>query len=247
MERICRSADWIVRGALLALMAVCCAVAWGESAEKLTPLPKGTSLPVLLARGLDARHVRVGEPLRARLTQRVPLGNGAYLSQKAEVTGTVVACDGASLTLRFDRLHLGKQEEPIEVRLRAAAHWLDVHNSQLPEGATDRATSDPANWTTKQIGGDEVYRSAGSGKVYDQYSQPVGFADLYGVYEPPAVAGGTARAMGPFSTTSAGIYDLPGIEIASGGGEGKPIVLRLISPKWQLHDGTALLLVSTGR
>jgi hypothetical protein len=247
MGRICRSVDSILRSLLLAVMAVCFAAARGASAEKLMPLPEGTTLPVLLARGLDARHVRAGEPLRARLAQRVPLGHGLYLPQKAEITGTVVAYDGASLTLRFDRLRLGEQEQPIDVRLQAAAHWLDVYNSELPEGATDRGTTNPADWTTKQIGGDAVYRSAGSGKVYDQYSQPVGYADLYGVYQPPAVKGGVARAMGPFSTTSTGIYDLPEIEIASGGGEGKPIVLRLNSRKWQLHDKTALLLVTTGR
>jgi hypothetical protein len=42
------------------------------------------------------------------------------------------------------------------------------------------------------------------------------------------------------------VYDLPGIEIASGGGEGKPIVLRLTNHKWQLDVRTAFLLVTTG-
>jgi hypothetical protein len=242
MERVCRSV-----GLILGFMAFCCAAVSERSPAKLIPLPEGTTLPVLLQRGLDMQHVRVGEPVTARLTQRVPLANGGYLSQKARVTGTVMACDSSSLTLRFDRLRLGEQEEPVDVTLRAAAHWLDVHNSQLPLGATDRSTSNPREWTTRQIGGDEVYRSGGEGTVYDQYSQPVGHADVYGVYEPPAVSDEPARAMGPFSTSSAGIYDLPGIEIASGGGDGRPIVLRLTSPKWQLHGGTALLLVTTGR
>jgi hypothetical protein len=240
MRRIC-----CFSGLIAVVMMFCCAATWGRSPETLTPLPAGTTLPVVLERGLDMRHVRAGQPLIARLAQRVPLAHGAYLPEKAKVMGVVLACDSTSLTLRFDRLRLGKQEEPIDVTLRAAAHWLDVHDSELPEGATDRSTSNPASWTTKQIGGDEVYRSAGSGTVYDQYSQPVGHADLHGVYEPPAVTGGPPRAMGPFSTTAAGVYDIPGIEIASGGGNGKPIVLRLTSPKWQLHGGTALLLVST--
>jgi hypothetical protein len=159
MQRICRFARLIA-----VVMMVCGAAAWGRSPETLTPLPDGTTLPVLLQQGLDMRQVRAGQPLIARLAQRVPLGRGVYLPQKAEVIGTIVACDSASLTLRFDRLRLGKQEEPIDVKLQAAAHWLDVHNSELPEDATDRSTGHPASWTTKQIGGDEVYRMAGSGR-----------------------------------------------------------------------------------
>jgi hypothetical protein len=246
MKRICRPADWIVRGVVLWVTAFYCAAALGGSAKKLTPLPEGTTLPVLLTRGLDARHVRVGEPVVARLAQRVPLADGSYLPEKAKVTGTVVACDNTSLTLRFDRLRLGEQEQPIDVTLRAAAHWFDVHQSVIPVTPPDRSLTNPNDWTTRQIGGDEVYRSGGWGKVYDQYSEPVGHADPYGVYEPASVVGGPARAMGPFSTTSTGVYDLPGIEIASAGGEGKPIVLRLTSRKWQLHSRTALLLVTTG-
>lgn len=242
MERLCRSA-----GLILGVTVFFRTAALGRSPETLTPLPKGTTLPVLLQRGLDIRHVRAGEPVIARLAQRVPLANGTYLPQKAKVTGTVVACDGSSLTLRLDRLRLGKQEEPIDVTLRAGAHWLDVYNTELPEAPTDRSTSNPRDWTTKQVGRDEVYRSGGVGTVYDQYSQPVGRADLYGVYGTPAASGGPDRAMGPFSTTSSGMYDLPGIEIASGGGNGKPIVFHLSSRNWQLHSQTALLLVTTGR
>jgi hypothetical protein len=247
MERICRPVGFILRVLIVGVTTFCCAAASPRSPAKLMPLPEGTTLPVLLARGLDMRHVQVGEPLVARLAQRVPLAQGVYLPRKAQITGTVVACDSASLTLRFDRLRLGKQQEPIDVTLRAAGHWLDVHNSELSVGSIDRSTSNPLNWTTRQIGGDEVYRSGGSGKVYDQYSQPVGDADAYGVYEPPTVTGGPARAMGPFSTTATGVYNLPGIEIASSGGNGRPIVLRLTSREWQLDGGTALLLVTTRR
>ncbi|HEY1966006.1 MAG TPA: hypothetical protein VGG59_13790 [Acidobacteriaceae bacterium] len=246
MKRICRSAGWILRGLLLWVTAFCCAAALGASPEKLTPLPEGITLPVLLTRSLDARHVRVGEPVVAELAQRVPLADGGWLPQKAKVIGTVVACDNTSLTLRFDRLRLGEQEEPVDVTLLAAAHWFDVHQSKIPLAAPDRATSNPNDWTTRQIGGDEVYRSGGWGKVYDRYSEPVGHADPNGVYGPPIVVGGPARAMGPFSTTATGVYDLPGIEIGSGGGKGRPIVLRLTSRKWQLHSVTAFLLVTTG-
>jgi hypothetical protein len=217
-----------------------------RAATKLEPLPAGVTLPVSLEQRLDARHVRTGQQITARLMQRVPLADGSYLSSKARVMGTVVSYDTQSLTLRFDRVRLGDQQEPIHVQLLAAGHWLDVERTQEPLAPPDRSLANPMNWTTRQIGGDEVYRSGGTTVVYDQYSQPVGHADPLGVYAPARIPGAPPLAMGPFSTTVRGLYDLPGVEIASPGGAESPIVLRLTSPKWQLHGQTALLLETIG-
>jgi hypothetical protein len=215
--------------------------AFGLSAQKLVPLPQGATLPVLLDKGLDAHDVKIGEPIiTASLAQRVPLPDGTYLPKKAKLIGKVVSYDGRTLALRFNQLKLRNESAPIQVKLVAAAHWLDVERAQEPLGATDRSLTNPGNWTTMQIGRDEVYRSGWQGTVYDQYSQPVGHADAHGVYAAPNRAGLT-RAMGPFSTTSSGLYDLPGIEIISPGGDGNPIVFGLSSPKWQLHGQTVLL------
>jgi hypothetical protein len=52
--------------------------------------------------------------------------------------------------------------------LLAAAHWMDVGRTAEPLDGGDRATSNPADWTTMQIGRDQVYRSGGSGTVYSQ-------------------------------------------------------------------------------
>lgn len=208
----------------------------------LVSLPSGSTLPVILQQKLRVGHVRVGARIVARLSQRVPLPDGQYLSAKAELVGRVSAYDARSLALQFTELKLAGRTEPIAVRLIAAAYWMDVGRTAEPLDGGDRATSNPADWTTMQIGRDEVYRSAGSGQVYNQYSEPVGRADLYGVYAPPLPGGSAMRAMGPFSTTAKGIYDLPGIAIDAAGGNGAPIVLGLSNPKWQLDSGTALLL-----
>jgi hypothetical protein len=246
MRRL-RCVPGIILAGLMGVLTLPCGnSARAQPTEKLGPLPAGTTLPVSLEQRLDARHVRVGQQITARLMQRVPLAQGTYLSSKARVVGTVVACDAGSLTLRFDRLRLKDEEEPLHVELLAAGHWLDVERTQEPLAPPDRSLSNPMNWTTKQIGGDEVYRSGGSGDVYDQYSQRVGHADAYGVYAPAHRPGAPALAMGPFSTTSRGLYDLPGLEIASPGGPEGLIVLRLTDPKWQLHGQTALLLKTIG-
>lgn len=213
--------------------------------ESLSKLPAGTTLPVSLDTPLRAGQVKVGQKISAHLTQRVPLAEGRALPAKAHIEGTVTECDGHALALRFTMLTVGRQMGPIDVRLVAAAFWLDADHARDPLDGGDRGTSSPADWTTMQIGRDEVYRSGGSGTVYDQYSRPVGHADLDGVYAAPS-GGAPPRAMGPFSTTATGLYDLPGFSIVSAGGNGMPVVLGLKDPKWRLDTATALLLEITG-
>jgi hypothetical protein len=226
---------------------VLCSIVYASAAHTpasaaLVSLPSGSTLPVIMRQKLRAGHVKVGDKIVARLSQRVPLPNGRYLSGNTELVGRVSTYDARSLALQFTELKLARRTEPIDVRLIAAAHWMDVGRTAEPLDGGDRATSNPADWTTMQIGRDEVYRSGGSGTVYNQYSEPVGRADLYGVYAPPPPGGSAMRAMGPFSTTAKGLYDLPGVVIDAAGGSGQPIVLGFSSPKWQLDSGTALLL-----
>ncbi len=128
---------------------------------------------------------------------------------------------------------------PLHVKLLAAADWLDVERTKTPLGGPDRGTANPAQWTTMQIGRDEVYLANARGTVYDQYSRPVGRADGTGVYAPPLSPGGPERAMGPFSTTASGLYDLPGLTLVL---DEKAITLRIDEPKWQLHAHDAFLL-----
>jgi hypothetical protein len=249
MQRF-RAVRGMIRTSAMALLLTLCCIPLlaARAVTKLEPLPAGVMLPVSLKQRLDARHVRVGQQVTAQLMQRVPLTDGTYLPSKAKVMGTIVTYEASSLTLRLDRLSLKHEQVPIHVKLLAAGHWLDVEQTERPLDLSDRSLGNPANWTTKQIGGDEVYHSGGgSGPVYDQYSERVGHVDAFGVYAPARTPGAAALAMGPFSTTSRGLYDLPGMEIASPGGSESPIVLQLTSPKWQLHGQTALLLETTAK
>lgn len=65
----------------------------------------------------------------------------------------------------------------------AVASMMEVNDTAAPaNGSTDRGNPSQANWTTRQVGGDEVYRSGWVGDVYDDVMKKVGFADYYGVY-----------------------------------------------------------------
>lgn len=226
----------------MGLLLCCFAFAHERRLQHLEPLPPGVTLPVILDKTLDLKHFHQGEIIVASLYQRIPLAGGFYIPQGAKLLGTAVASDGKTLELTWTRIKLGHQSTSIAVKLLAAAHWTDVADTKLPLAGPDRATSNPADWTTMQIGRDEVYRSGGSGTVYNQYSEPVGKADLYGVYAAPKSPSAPPLAMGPFSTTSAGLYDMRSMAIGSAGGPGRPIVFRLEDDRWQLHAADALLL-----
>lgn len=236
---------WISRFCylFLTLILLCPSSFAGDRAVRhLNQLPAGITLPVTLETNLDGKHIHPGEIIVASLYQRVPLANGLYLPKGAKILGSVVSYDGKTLKLKWTELKLDGQTEPIAVKLMAAAHWIEVGNTKLPLGATDRSISSPADWTTMQIGRDEVYRAGWFGTVYNQYSEPVGTADNTGVYAAPQSPGALPRAMGPFSTTSAGLYGLQGMILVSPGEADGPVVFHLETDKWQLHSGDALLL-----
>ena len=213
-----------------------------KPASRLVAPAPGTTLPITLMKTAKPMHLVVGQPIRARFIQRVPLSPTSYLPSKVEVVGKVVSSNSSSISILFTQLRWKDEIVPIHLQLVSAASPYAVFQAGMPVGGTDRGTSSPADYTTRQIGGDEVYRSGGSGKVYDEYSQPVGFADLNGVYQDPSSAGEPARAMGPFSTTAAGLYGLESFSIVSPGGAGVPITFSVSKPNWQIASGTALLL-----
>lgn len=234
--------------ALIAILVLCVVVpiyaeaAAARSTKTLAAPPPGATLPVLLNRALKPHHLQAGQPVTVQLLQTVPVSPQINLPAGTKLDGRVVSVSANSISILFDRLRWKDRTLPVHVRLIAAAAPMNVYDTRLPLGATDRATSNPADWTTRQVGGDEVYLSGGSGKVYDRYSQPVGYADFSGVYASPSSPGQLPRAMGPFSTTATGLHGFPALSIAAAGGTNAPITLAASKPKWQIGSGSAFLL-----
>lgn len=187
--------------------------------QTLQPLAPGLTLPIELLHGLKAGQTKPGTPITGFTTQRIPLTPGTYLPRGVKVTGTVIASSApdkkaghpAVLTLHFDTLRYGQQTVPLHTQALAIANFTSVEDTFSPASdPSDKGNPSPANWTTSQVGGDEVFRSGWVGPVYDGGMQRVGSADFYGVYaDPPAGATGPAaipRAIGVFSTTVQGLY-----------------------------------------
>lgn len=210
--------------------------------RELAPPPPGTTLPVIIYRTLKPQKLRAGDLITAELVQMVPIATQVDLPKGTNLIGHVVNVSDSAVSILFDQLHWKGRSIPVHVRLMAAAASNNVYETKRPLSAPDRSTSNPGDWTTRQVGGDEVYLSGGSGKVYDRYSEPVGYADFSGVYANPSAPGKLPRAMGPFSTTAEGLHGFPAFSIVSQGGTNAPITLASRRPNWQIAYGSALLL-----
>lgn len=128
-------------------------------------VPRGTILPVQLNTMVRSDKARPGQIVSARVTQNVPLADGAKIMAGARVLGRVVAVQGiadpggAKIVLRFDTVVTGKRHIAVTTDLRALASMLAVDEAQVPQTGPDRGTSE-FNWNTEQIGGEADYHGS---------------------------------------------------------------------------------------
>jgi hypothetical protein len=130
-------------------------------------VPVGIVIPVMLRTTLDARKATVGQKIAARVMQDVPLPSQARIRAGAKLTGHIVAVtrpgasSGSRIAMSFDRVVIDR-EVPITTSLRSLASMMEVFEAQLPTNAIDDYGTTTADWVTVQIGGDAVYRGAGT-------------------------------------------------------------------------------------
>jgi hypothetical protein len=204
-----------------------------QAVSELRPLQSGVTLPVQMGRTLRAGKVKPGTAFVVKTTQRVPVSANTYLNRGAAVRGEVVASDAgdgtashpSTLTIRFTQLSYRGMTVRLETRAVAMANLMAVDDTFLSmQGGADRGNASEANWTTRQVGGEEVVRSGWVGPLVGIGVRTVGSADYYGVYSLPAKLQGedggmVPRAMGVFSTTARGLYGYDeGAELESSGG-----------------------------
>lgn len=229
---------------------------WLLSAQStaFATLPQGILLPVQLGHTLTAGKTPVGASIVVKTTQRIPLGEHTYIEKGALVHGEVLASahgDGtparpAILQLRFTALEYQHQAISLQVKAIAIANFTDVADTGTPIlGSVGPANSGPANWTTRQVGGDEVFRQLWVGGLYDISMHVVGSADEHGVYSlPEPIQGSSAqplpRALGVFSASATGLYGFgDGCTLRADDGT---ITLTRIGKTLKLRDGDDLLL-----
>lgn len=206
----------------------------------------GTVLPVQLETGLNARHLRPGKEIHAKIMQNIP---GSAIHRGATVLGRVVSVSPGRLQLRFDTLVVHGQRIPLQTNLRAIDSMVAVEEAESPESGPDRSLP-PPDWTTQQIGGEQVYRGGGpvtSGLNVVATPTPNGVRGQLRSNPPcrAAFAGNDRpQALWLFSTDACGPYGFAGLSIEHSGrtapqGE---ITLAARTGKLNIRSGSGLLL-----
>ena len=230
-----------------------------EPAERPSPFPAGTVLPMRLEGDIVVKETQKGQAIAARITQDVPLPDKVKIPIKSMVRGSVVSVqkdpegEGVLVTLKFNQLEMRK-EAPVTIStyLRAMASYSAVRAAQTPRSGADVGT--PTGWAdTTQIGGDT--RFGDGGEVRGAGKQNVGKGVLGGVLvhvkanpargcEGPVNGDDHLQALWVFSANACGVYDLKGTKIAHTG-KSAPIgefSLHFEKIDMKLEDGTAFLL-----
>ncbi|HTA52544.1 MAG TPA: hypothetical protein VK757_07140 [Candidatus Acidoferrum sp.] len=237
----------------LGLLLLVASAAYGT-----TLVPDSSIFPARLETSISSKNAKVGELIRARIMQAVPLLGDATTPAGSILTGKVTAVqvatggEGGSLAFRLDTLHVAHENVLLTLRLRAIASDQEVRQAQLPRNSDPTASSN--SWTTVQIGGDVVYRGGGpvrsrSGVV----GKPVEGGVLVRLDSNPARGcrndgtGERAQALWLFSSDACGTYGLPDVTIvpadhnapADATGE---ITLKSAKGNLVLRSGSGLLL-----
>lgn len=143
------------------------------------------------------------------------------------------------LALQFDTVTFHGSSLPITTQVLAVASFVAVSITGIPaNGSSDRGNPSPANWTTAQVGGDQVVRSGWSGPLVNSTTQTVGSADFWGVYTLPATPAGVPHALGPFSANVTGLFGVaPDCSLAQ-----RQLSITCVTSRPVLHRGDVLLL-----
>lgn len=220
-------------------------------------IPAGTILPLELNSTVKSNKSKTGQKITAHIMQDVPLPGSRRIRAGAKVIGVVVrarpatATQKAEVTIRFDRVVVGKKEFPVTTNLRALASMLDVSQAQVPEMGPDRGT--PSYWwTTNQIGGQVNYHGNG---LITEGNDVVGHSTDGGVLarissSPRAhcrdgfTGDDQLQALWLFSSDACGVYDYGDVVLKHAGrtdprGE---IMLQAARGNVNLRSGSGLLL-----
>jgi hypothetical protein len=125
-------------------------------------LPAGTVLPISLKSRIESKKESAGKKFEGSVMQDVQSVDGRLIKRGARVSGQIVSATGTKLVLRFDGLEDSGKTIPLNVRLLAVASMMSIADAQAPVNAVpDIPTNE---WTTRQVGGDVVFRGRGIAK-----------------------------------------------------------------------------------
>jgi hypothetical protein len=215
-------------------------------------LPAGTALPVMLNSTLKSNSAKAGERIEGKLMQQVLLPSGAKIKSGSHVTGHVVSAglsgSVSHVTVMFDSLQDEGRTIPLNVGVLAIAATESVFQAKTPIDAISTYESS-YGWTTKQVGGDVVFRGRGyiaspQGKV-GRWTGSGAWGILTPAGDcPPNDVNPQEQALWVFSTTACGIYGFENLKLTQAGSTPPIGQVTFESAKEILvRDGSGWLLV----
>jgi hypothetical protein len=210
-------------------------------------IPPGAVLPLRLDSGLNSRRIKPGKVIRATIMQNIPK---TTVRKGAHVLGHIVSVTPTRLELRFDTLQTKHSRIPLTTNLRALASALEVDQAQMPENGGDRGLPSILDQTTRQIGGEQVYRGGGHvARGITTVGEPTPDGVLGELNANPPCRGPIApndrpQALWLFSTDACGLYGFDDLTVEHFGRTDPigTIVLASKTGKINIRTASGLLL-----
>jgi len=209
-------------------------------------IPTGTVVPIMLTTTVDSAKAHPGDPILAKVMERVPLPDGGDIPQGARVIAhvdQVMAAHGKDpswIAVEFDRIMIHNREIQVKANVRAVASMMAIYDAQVPFFEPD--TTPPSAVMFAPVGGDPAFRPDNPEK---SYKKMVTFDGEL----PPGCGGRLDResstgALWVFSPYACGVYGYgKGLAIVKDGSE-EPVGNIIVGSQknFQLHAGSGWLL-----
>ena len=209
-------------------------------------IPAGTVVPIMLTTTVDSAKAHPGDPILAKVMERVPLPDGGEIPQGARITAHVDQVmpahgkDPSWLSVEFDRILIRNREIPVKANVRAVASMMAIYDAQVPFFEPDTTPSSAVMFAP--VGGDPAFRPDNPEK---SYKKVVTFDGEL----PPGCGGRVDResstgALWVFSPYACGVYGYgKGLAIVKDGSE-EPVGNIIVGSQknFQLHAGSGWLL-----
>lgn len=214
-----------------------------------------TTFPIVFTKSISAKNAHAGDPVMARTTQIVRLGDGEVIPKGAKINGHVIVAkpfaydttpyarqQASVLSVRFDSVEIERQAAPLDVTVRAMATPIASEDARTPINHD----IDPSG-ATVQIGGDQRYQW--NAPVKNEDGDVVAYTRHDGGYAHLIASGAcdgssVEVSVGIYSASACGLYGFDQTSAEEFGSAVHPSTLTLVSthqsPKiWK--NSTALL------
>jgi hypothetical protein len=217
-----------------------------EQASSSPRIAPGSVIAVLLTKSIDARKVKSGDEVEARVTQDMKIGNGEVVVLKnTKVVGHITKAQARSkeqkesqVGVAFDHVVMkdgGDMTLPMTIQaIIAPPNWNPENNNTDSESARQPVSAPSAGGAPGNSGG----RSVGMGPTAPQ---PAPNAPAVSVGEPSSSQTGV-NTRPPITGNTQGVVGISNLELSAAGSTAQGSIISSEKNNVKLEGGTLMLL-----